>query len=337
MLDSAMGHLSSKDRTAVVLHFFGEKGFGEVGASIGVGADAAQKRVARALPKLRNILLRRGVTISLSTLASMLATSAAQSAPIGLASSVSNASLASAAAAPAGLWMLLSEVLTAKVGIAGVAVALLLVGAVSMRYPAYFSSDERFLTLDLSQHYNGDLRDSWTPVEANNHLQSLPRGRHKFNDVLFEVRGVIQLQGELWKERRFQLPERVESIPVHSTGSSVHLLHADAGCASPPGAVVASLALNYSDGQRTELPIRHGIHCLDWWEWNTDSPTDTNTMVAWRGQNPAAGDKGIGIRLFQTKFLNPKPTKEIHSIDYVSGMACAAPFMVALTIEFQEP
>ena len=51
------------------------------------------------------------------------------------------------------------------------------------------------------------------------------------------------------------------------------------------------------------------------------------------GINPAAQSQGARIRLFDTVFVNPHPEKEIQSIDYVSGMARSAPFMVALTIE----
>jgi hypothetical protein len=55
--------------------------------------------------------------------------------------------------------------------------------------------------------------------------------------------------------------------------------------------------------------------------------------VAWTGHNPATTARGLEIRLCKTAFANPHPEKEIQTIDYVSGMAGSAPFMVGLTVE----
>jgi hypothetical protein len=55
--------------------------------------------------------------------------------------------------------------------------------------------------------------------------------------------------------------------------------------------------------------------------------------VAWTGRNPPAEHHGARIRLFETRFVNPEPEKQIQTIDYVSAMADSAPFMVALTID----
>jgi RNA polymerase sigma factor (sigma-70 family) len=81
VLDSAMGQLSSKDRNAVLLRYFKGEDFRSVGATLGLSADAAQKRVTRALNSLRTILIRRGITVSASALALLLTTSTVQSAP----------------------------------------------------------------------------------------------------------------------------------------------------------------------------------------------------------------------------------------------------------------
>src|SRR5947208_14595001 len=99
VVDAAMGLLTAQDRNAVLLHYFERKGFRAIGAAFGISDDAAQKRVMRALGKLRSILMRRGITVSAATLAMLLTTSTLQSAPAGLAISVGNASLARAAAA----------------------------------------------------------------------------------------------------------------------------------------------------------------------------------------------------------------------------------------------
>jgi hypothetical protein len=39
------------------------------------------------------------------------------------------------------------------------------------------------------------------------------------------------------------------------------------------------------------------------------------------------------LRLYRTTFTNPQPDKEIVTMDYVSAMTEAAPFLVGLTVE----
>jgi RNA polymerase sigma factor (sigma-70 family) len=54
LLDGAMEQLGQKDHDALVLRFFENKNFAEVGAALGASEDAAKMRVNRALEKLRN-------------------------------------------------------------------------------------------------------------------------------------------------------------------------------------------------------------------------------------------------------------------------------------------
>jgi hypothetical protein len=113
------------------------------------------------------------------------------------------------------------------------------------------------------------------------------------------------------------------------------LLHANSAFDDAPGTTVARLVLRYTDGQQDEIPIRQGQDILDWWVWPNAKPThtDPNTVVAWTGQNPATASRGLKVRLCKTAFVNPHPTNEVQTIDYVSSMAGSAPFMVALTVE----
>jgi len=97
VLDEAMNQLSASERDAVVLRFLKRQDLRAVGSALGVGEDAAQKRVGRALEKLRTFLSRRGVTLTATTLATTLATEAVVAAPTGLAVSVTATSLAGAA------------------------------------------------------------------------------------------------------------------------------------------------------------------------------------------------------------------------------------------------
>ena len=88
LLDEAMAQLGEKDRNAVVLRFFEKKPLKEVGLALGSDADAAQKRITRAVDKLRVILVKRGATLSAVTIIGLLATNAVQAAPAGLPSAI---------------------------------------------------------------------------------------------------------------------------------------------------------------------------------------------------------------------------------------------------------
>ncbi len=95
-LDEAMHALDDTDRTAVLLRYFENKSLREVGEAIGVGDDAAQKRVSRAVDRLREFFTKRGVTIGASGLTILVSANAVQSAPAGLAAGIA-ATTASAA------------------------------------------------------------------------------------------------------------------------------------------------------------------------------------------------------------------------------------------------
>ena len=88
MLDDAMAHLGTTDRNAVVLRFFENKSLEEVGMALGLEERAAQKRVSRALEKLRRIFGKRGVVLSAAMIAGAVSINSVQAAPAGLAAAV---------------------------------------------------------------------------------------------------------------------------------------------------------------------------------------------------------------------------------------------------------
>jgi opacity protein-like surface antigen len=94
-----MNTLSSADQNAVVLRFFEGRSWREVGGALAMNEDAAQKRVSRALDKLRTHFQRRGIVLSAVAIAAIISANAAQAAPVGLASTVASASLTYAAGA----------------------------------------------------------------------------------------------------------------------------------------------------------------------------------------------------------------------------------------------
>jgi len=102
-LDEGLNQLSASDRNAIVLRFFKRQDFRVIGAALGVSEDAAQKRVSRALEKLRGVLSKSGATLTATALASALTAEAVVAAPAGLAISVTSTALAGAASIGTGL------------------------------------------------------------------------------------------------------------------------------------------------------------------------------------------------------------------------------------------
>jgi RNA polymerase sigma factor (sigma-70 family) len=88
LLDAEVEKLPESDRIAIVLRFFEGKSLGEVGRAIGLSEDSAQKRVSRALERLRGGLQRRGVTVGAGTLVMLMSNEAVHAAPAGLVSSI---------------------------------------------------------------------------------------------------------------------------------------------------------------------------------------------------------------------------------------------------------
>ena len=88
-----MAALDETDRSAVLLRYFENKNLREVGEALGASEDAAQKRVSRAVDRLREFFSKRNVTIGASGLAVLISANAIQSAPVGLAATISAAAV----------------------------------------------------------------------------------------------------------------------------------------------------------------------------------------------------------------------------------------------------
>ena len=92
-LDAALGELNELDRDALLLRYFERKSAREMAQTLGVSDDAAQKRVSRAVERLREFLSKRGVAIGASGLVIVISTNAVQAAPAGLAVTISAAAI----------------------------------------------------------------------------------------------------------------------------------------------------------------------------------------------------------------------------------------------------
>jgi RNA polymerase sigma factor (sigma-70 family) len=129
MLDDAVGRLKREDRDALALRYFQGRSVADVAAALGVSQDAAQKRLSRALERLRDIFARRGVTTSAEALSSVLLANALVVAPATLGTTVTGAALSTAALTSTSAKGALAIMATAKTKLVAASVAgVMLVG-----------------------------------------------------------------------------------------------------------------------------------------------------------------------------------------------------------------
>jgi len=93
LLDEGMQMLGDADRAAVLLRYFENKSLREVGQTLGTSEDAAQKRVSRAVERLRDFFAKRGLAVGAGGLVVAVSANAVQAAPAGLAVAISSAAV----------------------------------------------------------------------------------------------------------------------------------------------------------------------------------------------------------------------------------------------------
>jgi RNA polymerase sigma factor (sigma-70 family) len=122
VLDDVLHELEESDREAILLRYFENRPYAEVGTKLGLNENAARMRVDRALEKLRAVFAKRGLTPA-TTLASAISANAVQIAPAHLAAALTTTSIA---AAGTGTTFTLLKIMTTtqlKLGVSALVVA----------------------------------------------------------------------------------------------------------------------------------------------------------------------------------------------------------------------
>jgi hypothetical protein len=186
--------------------------------------------------------------------------------------------------------------------------------------------------ISLAGKYNASLTKAWHPstvVESEfNDLSSLPRGVQTMDGTPFDVRGVLQLAGQIARS----FPEKVEGIGVGTCAARLHFLHAT-GWNGPPGTRIASFVIHFKDGTSAEMPVVSEEDVSDWWQYPQRRFSGKRGKAVWIGSNPACRSLGACLKLYKSTWENPKPSVEIERVDYGSQVTAAAPFLIAITAE----
>ena len=129
VLDEAINQLGAADRAAITLRFFERMDLRAVGENMGTTEAAAQKRLERALDKLRGLLARRGFGLTSVALALAVGGASATAAPAGLAVSVSATALTAAPVSASFTLTTLKIMAMTKLKLTAVAVVVALLAA----------------------------------------------------------------------------------------------------------------------------------------------------------------------------------------------------------------
>ena len=204
-LDEAMDALDDADRTAILMRYFEKKSLSEVGTALGASEDAAQKRVSRAVERLREFLAKRKVAVGATGLVALLSANAVQAVPAVFATTVATGAVIASAT------LSTSTAATTTIAIAmtttqKVLVAVLLTGAVAAGvYEGLQASHyrERVKALEQQQEQGADQqkqfdrlkkeRDDATVklaqvIDENNSLKKRPADTLKLRNEVGQLK-----------------------------------------------------------------------------------------------------------------------------------------------------
>jgi len=155
-LDRVMDELPENDRDAVLMRFFSNHSFGEIGAKLRLTDNAARMRVERALEKLRDLLAKRGVVSTSAALTALLANQAAAAVPNTLAATITSAALVGGAAAVGSVGLITFMTTTKMLSITG---AVACVAAGLMLYEGHAAQQMRAEQVAGQQRYDALQRE----------------------------------------------------------------------------------------------------------------------------------------------------------------------------------
>jgi RNA polymerase sigma factor (sigma-70 family) len=217
VLDEAMDGLKDEDREALLLRYFKNQDFRAVGLALGVSDDTAQKRVTRAVERLRGFLAKRGVTVGAGGLAVVISANAVQAAPAGLAAAIGGAAVSGTAVTTATVTTTLTKIIAMstlqKTLAAAVVIAVLASGT------GMYLSHQREAARLAVENETDLARDSWrdagfaTPQATLRTMGwSVVNGnRARFKDCLFMTDGA-----------RTELAQMIASMPPSEADKKLH-------------------------------------------------------------------------------------------------------------------
>ena len=191
--------------------------------------------------------------------------------------------------------------------------------------------------LDLTPFFNLGLEERYWPTEVviDHSFSSVPHGVKELGGTLFDIRGIVRLNGIDLAKIVPDLPSAVDGIPVNLPARRLHFLGGVDSLFSSftPGEPVGHCVIHYADGQQAVFPWR-ARKDFDNSQYNPRSSRSiTDSMVVWIGMTPRLEAQNCRLRLMKATWENPRPDVQITSIDLKSANAAPAPFIFAITAD----
>jgi RNA polymerase sigma factor (sigma-70 family) len=226
VLDDAMSELEEPDHDALVMRFFKNQDLRAVGRALGVSDDTAQKRVSRALEKLRDHLSRRGVTTTAVALSVVLTAHAVHAAPAGLALTISTAAALSGSAIQTSTAIATAKIIAMTTLHKTVMIATLAAtvgaGIYEARRASQWQDEAQALQLkqqsltEQNQRLQKERDDAAARLAAGQHAAAQPP--RDLSDLLRLRAEVTKLRGD--SRELAQLKSTIESDPTESVAKS---------------------------------------------------------------------------------------------------------------------
>ena len=241
LLEDAMDGLEEKDRAAILLRYFENRSLREVGQALGISDDAAQKRVSRAVERMRETFSSNGVTVAATGIVVAISANAVQAAPAGMVSTIATAAaLFSSSHAPVALIATKTIAMTTiqKITAAAALATLVGTGLYHARQVSFLRSQIQNLLQQQAPLQEQIRQLAGQRDEATNKLANV---QEEINQLQKEAAEVPKLRGEIvklgrdsrelaqlragdasisnqskalsWEKRVVQLKERLQQTP----------------------------------------------------------------------------------------------------------------------------
>lgn len=253
-LDEALDSLGDEDRETLLLRYFKNQDFRAVGLALGMSDDAAQKRVSRAIERLREFFSKRNVTVGASGLAVLISANAVQAAPVGFAATISTTAIL------AGTAVSTSTVITATKAI------------------AMTTLQKTLVTATLAVVAGAGIYEANQATQLREQVQTLQRQQASLNEQVQQLKQKHQeTQHQLANLR--EMPKTEVHIATKAAPSFV------GSTALPSGMLEAELERAYSESTpgRREIALQNISQSI--------SPTDIPRALAFLAKRP--GTNGV--------------------------------------------
>lgn len=280
LLDEALDQLGPEDRDALLLRYFEERDFAGVGEALGASGEAARKRVDRALNRLREHLVKRGITTTAAALGAALSAHAIETVPAGFAAALAatSAAAASQAAAPATTsWLANLMLMTnTKLVVGGVLVAAALTTPLLFQQKAIARARAEQSTLLIRQR-EFQAQTQPAPAQIVDTGNGAPSDRADLERLRRETAAmqarISELTAQAQRTAATKLSQNSGGTPIGQTFRYADLR--DAGQATPAATLQTFMwAMFHADTNRLEQLI------------DFDPAADTNAVrKMWEGVN----------------------------------------------------